>query len=240
MKVMRIHSIEHELFEGLADIEIWAYKKSHTITKTHIFNNEKLPSLTDFDWLVIMGGSMNIYEEEKYPWLRGEKDFIKRAIKDGKIVLGICLGAQLLADALGGKVTRNRYKEIGWFPVSLTKEEGTSPVFRSFPGKFTPFHWHADTFQIPKGAIKSAESEACRNQAFECGRITGLQFHLEYSKKSIDMMLEKCGAEIIDGKYIQKPEEIISNYANLIETEKLLELLLDNIEREYGSLERNI
>lgn len=231
---MRIHSIEHEPFEGLANIEVWANKKGHTITKTHMFNNEKLPGIADFDWLIIMGGSMNIYEEEKYPWLREEKDFIKRTIAGKKIMLGICLGAQLLADALGGKVTRNRYKEIGWFPVSLTKEEGHSKTFDSFPRRFTSFHWHGDTFQIPPGARKSAESEACQNQAFEYGRITGLQFHLEYSKNSIDQMLKKCGAEIIDGKYIQKPEEIISNYTNLVEANKLLELLLDNIEREYG------
>ena len=115
---MRIHSLEHEPFEGLANIEVWAKSRGYSISRTLLFNNEELPDISDFDWLVIMGGSMNIYEEEKYPWLREEKDFIAEAIAAKKIVLGVCLGSQLAADVLGGRVSRNKYKEIGWFPVS--------------------------------------------------------------------------------------------------------------------------
>lgn len=234
---MRIHSLEHEPFEGLANIEVWAKKNGHIISRTLLFNGEELPDITDIDWLVIMGGSMNVYEEEKYPWLKEEKNFIAQAIAGKKIVLGICLGAQLIADVLGGRVSRNRYAEIGWFPLTLTKEARNSHIFSSFPPRFTAIHWHGDTFEIPSGAVRIAQSEACANQAFEYGRAIGLQFHLEYSEKSIDLMFRNCGNEIVEGRYIQKPDEIISQNNNVVETQRLLNLLLDNMEKELSILQ---
>jgi GMP synthase-like glutamine amidotransferase len=229
---MRIHSLEHEPFEGLANIEVWAKNRGHGITRTFLFKNEELPGIDEFDWLFIMGGSMNIYEEEKYPWLASEKNFITEAIANKKIVLGVCLGSQLIADVLGGKVSKNKHKEIGWFPVTLTEEARTSSIFSSFPPAFTAFHWHGDTFSIPSGAVRIAQSKACANQAFEYGRTVGLQFHLEYSAKSIDLMFRNCADEIVEGRYIQKPDEIISQNNNVVETQKLLNLLLDNMEKE--------
>ncbi len=230
---MRLHSLQHEPFEGLANIEVWAKDRGHSISRTLLFNKEELPDIGDFDWLVIMGGSMNIYEEEKYPWLKEEKNFIAEAIANKKIVLGVCLGSQLIADILGGRVTKNKYKEIGWFPVTLTREAKNSPIFKTLPNKFFAFHWHGDTFKIPPGAARIAKSEGCANQAFECGRVIGLQFHLEYSVESINLMLQNCGDEIVDGKYIQKQQEIESQYSNVAETQRILNLLLDNIEREF-------
>jgi GMP synthase-like glutamine amidotransferase len=232
---MRIHSLENESFEGLGNIEGWAKKKGHSISRTLLFKNEKLPETSDFDWLFIMGGSMNIYEEDKFPWLKEEKNFIAKAIAANKILLGICLGSQLIADVLGGKVSKNQYKEIGWFPVSLTREAMDSSIFRSLPGTFTAFHWHGDTFKIPHGAARIAQSEVCTNQAFECGRTIGVQFHLEYSIKSIDLMFRNCGNELVDGKYIQTPDEIISKIGNVHEMNKTSYLILDNIERELGA-----
>lgn len=232
---MRLHSLEHEPFEGLANIAVWAKSKGHSITRTLLFNNEELPDIDEFDWLIIMGGSMNIYEEEKYPWLKEEKSFIAEAIASKKIVLGVCLGAQLIADVLGGKVTKNKYREIGWFPVKLTKEAKKSSIFSTLPEKFTAFHWHGDTFKIPHGALKIAESDACSNQAFELGRAIGLQFHLDYSKESINLMFKNCGNEIVEGKYIQKPDEILAQINNVQETQRLLNVLLDGIEREFGN-----
>jgi GMP synthase-like glutamine amidotransferase len=229
---MRIHSIEHEPFEGLANIEVWAKNKGHTISRTLLFNNEEFPDINEFDWLFIMGGSMNIYEEEKYSWLREEKNFIAQAIENKKIVLGICLGSQLIADVLGGKVSKNIYKEIGWFPLKLTKEARNSSIFGSLPHEFIAFHWHGDIFRIPPGAVRMAESKGCSNQAFEYGRAIGLQFHLEYSAESINLMFKNCGAEIVEGKYIQKPDEIVSQIDNVQVIKKILFLLLDNIEME--------
>ena len=232
---MRIHSLEHEPFEGLANIEVWAKNRGHSIARTLLFNNEELPDMSDFDWLIIMGGSMSIYEEEKYPWLRKEKNFITEAIANKKIVLGVCLGSQLVADVLGGRVSRNRYKEIGWFPITLTGEAKSSSVFSTLPDRFIALQWHGDTFKIPPGATKIAESEACANQAFECGHAVGLQFHLEYSAESINSMFENCGSDLVNGKYIQKPDEIVSQYGNVAKMQKVLDLLLDNIEREFVS-----
>ncbi len=226
---MRIHSLQHEPFEGLANIAVWAENRGHSISTTQLFKNQSLPKLEDFDWLVIMGGSMNVYEETKYPWLIQEKKLIRDAISKGKIVLGICLGAQLIADVLGGRVSRNRYTEIGWFPVTLTKEARNSRVFSTLPRRFIAFHWHGDTFEIPPNATRMAESEACVAQAFEYGKAIGLQFHLEYSVESINLMLQNCGDDIVEGRYIQKPEEILSNMDNVKQTFKILCSLLDNI-----------
>jgi len=232
---MRLHSLEHEPFEGLGNIEVWAKNRGHIITRTLLFNNEKLPETSEFDWLVIMGGSMNIYEEDKFPWLKEEKNFIAKAIAANKILLGVCLGSQLIADVLGGKVSKNRFKEIGWFPVSLTKGARDSSIFSILPGTFTAFHWHGDTFKIPHGTARIAQSEGCANQAFEYGRSIGLQFHLEYSRKSIDLMFQNCSDELVDGKYIQKQDEIISKISNVYEMNKTLNMILDNMEREFGA-----
>jgi GMP synthase-like glutamine amidotransferase len=232
---MRIYSLQHESFEGLGNIEVWAKNKGHSITRTLLFNNEKFPDINDFDWLVIMGGSMNIYEEDKFPWLKEEKNFIAQAIAANKILLGVCLGSQLIADVLGGKVSKNQHKEIGWFPVSLTREAKDSSIFSSLPGTFTVFHWHGDTFKIPHGTARIAQTVGCANQAFECGRAIGVQFHLEYSRKSIDLMLQNCSDELMDGEYIQTPDEIISKIANVHEMNKTLNLILDNMEREFGA-----
>lgn len=228
---MRLHYLRHETFEGLGNIEAWARSRGYEISSTPLFNNGKFPQMDEFDFLVIMGGSMNIYEEEKYPWLVREKKFIKKAIDNRKIVLGVCLGAQLIADVLVGKVRRNRYREIGWFPVRLTNEAKKSHFLNSFPEKFTAFHWHSDTFDIPPEAIRIAESGGCKNQAFEYGKVVGLQFHLEYSLEGINLMFQNCSNEIIEGKYIRKQDEILSKISNIAETQRLLNLLLDNIER---------
>ena len=107
---MRIHYLQHVPFEDLANIEKWAENRGHEVSKTLLFSGDGLPKLDKFDWLIIMGGPMNIYEHSKYPWLIKEKKFIGDVINDGKVVLGICLGAQLMADVLGGRVFRNEYR----------------------------------------------------------------------------------------------------------------------------------
>jgi GMP synthase (glutamine-hydrolysing) len=108
-------------------------------------------------------------------------------------------------------------------------------IFSSLPGTFPAFHWHGDTFKIPQEAKRIAKSEGCTNQAFECGRTIGLQFHLEYSKKSIDLMLQNCGDELVDGKYIQTPDEILSKIGNVHEMNRTLNLILDKMEHEFGA-----
>lgn len=207
---MRVHYLQHVPFEGLAGIEAWVQSKGHSLSVTRFFNGESLPDVKDIDWLIVMGGPMNIYEHEEYPWLVQEKRFISQAIHGGKTVLGICLGAQLIADVLGAEVTRNQYKEIGWLPVKLTEEAMASTIFGFLPKEFTVFHWHGDTFDLPPGVIRLASSEGCLNQAFLYDdRVLGLQFHMESTTDSIEEIVRNCGSEIVQGKYIQKPEEIL-------------------------------
>ncbi len=231
---MHIHYLQHVPFENAANITVWARNRGHAVTRTRLCDGEDLPSLDSFDWLVIMGGLMNIYEEEAYPWLVTEKKFIEEAVADGKFVLGICLGAQLIADVLGGAVTRHRHKEIGWFPVSLTEQGTLSPVFEGFPRHFDVFQWHGDTFSIPPGADKLAESPGCSNQAFQyAGHVVGLQFHLEYSIRSIDKMLRYCADEMVGGPGIQSAESIRGSYRNVPGTSRLLHRLLDNLHAQW-------
>lgn len=231
---MKIHYLQHVPFEDLAYIEAWARDRSHDLSNTLLFDRQSLPDVSEFDWLIIMGGPMNIYEQDKYPWLRKEKEFIKRAIASDKIVLGICLGAQLMADVLGGNVYRNIHREIGWFPVNLTPAAKTSRVFGVLPESFMAMHWHGDTFEIPPGALHAAESQACLNQAFELEKAIGLQFHLESSFESIDHLIMNCEDELTDGPHVQRAEEILSHLDGLPDLHSLMVLFLDNIEKVLG------
>ncbi len=209
---MEIHYLQHVPFEGIASIEQWAKSKGHSLSATRLYQDEPLPKVEDIDWLLIMGGPMNIYEEIKYPWLAQEKRFIEQAVKHEKVILGICLGAQLVADVLGAKVFSNKYKEIGWFPIELTSAAQTSPIFNFLPKRLSVFHWHGDAFELPSGAIQIAKSDGCQNQAFIYNEsIIGLQFHLESTKNSVQALLENCADEILEGKYIQKSDQLLSH-----------------------------
>jgi len=232
---MRIHYLQQVPFEDLGNIQAWAEERSHETSGAMLFRDESLPVLEDFDWLLIMGGPMNIYEHDKYPWLGREKEFIRRAIDAGRIVLGICLGAQLVADVLGGKVHRNEEREIGWFPVKLTALAGGSRIFSALPESFVAFHWHGDTFDIPPGGMRMAESQACRNQAFELGKAVGLQFHLESSMDSIDHLITNCADELTEGRYVQRPEELLSGALRFPELRRPMEVFLDNMEMALQS-----
>lgn len=227
---MRIHYLQHVPFEGIANIGKWAKGKDYPVTGTALYKECALPTLDEFDFLVVMGGPMGVSDEKNFPWLLEEKKFIEQAIKENKIVLGICLGAQLIADVLGAKVYKNKYKEIGWYPVSLTKDAKSSKVFSGFKDRFIAFHWHGDTFDIPTGAKRITETEACENQAFEYKeKVFGLQFHLESTHKSIKLLAENCARELVKDKYIQRKEELLSNPAYLKEIEKGMIVMLDRI-----------
>jgi GMP synthase (glutamine-hydrolysing) len=208
---MRINVIQHVPFEGPASIANWAQTHNHVLTEIHAYQNHSFPSLSNFDWLIIMGGPMNIYEEDKYPWLVNEKDFVRQSIEAGKTFIGICLGAQLIADALGARVYPNSDKEIGWFPVELTPGGTASPLFGCLPHQFKAFHWHGDTFDIPHGAVHLAKSDGCENQAFIYDdRVLGVQFHLESTLQSINDLVSNCKEDITVGRYIQDQNTIFS------------------------------
>jgi len=220
---MRLHYFQHVWFEDSGIIKDWAEREGFKISRTEFFNHGVLPKVKDIDWLVVMGGPMSIYEEERYPWLKEEKAFIKDAINSSKSVLGICLGAQFIADALGSKIYKSKYKEIGWFKVKRTDSD-----FTVFPDEFTAFHWHGDTFDIPEGAVRIAQSQACSNQAFSYngGKVMALQFHLEVSKEGIEKLTGQCKGEITSGDYIQKLKEIIGAKEYVENCHRIMERLL--------------
>jgi GMP synthase-like glutamine amidotransferase len=206
---MRAHYLQHVPFEGLGSIEPWLRAAGYEVTGTQFFQSSVLPDPRDLDLLVIMGGPMSVNEEEDFPWLGPEKRFIRDVIESGKPVLGICLGAQLIANAMGADVYPNRVKEIGWFPV-----ERVSPIDDSsfrFPLSAEVFHWHGETFDLPPGATRIARSEGCENQAFQIGvSVIGLQFHLETTSESAQAIVSNCRAELNPSQYIQGEMEILS------------------------------
>ena len=228
---MQIHSFQHASHEGLGEIASWARKTGHAVNTTHFENGERPPSLNGIDWLIVMGGPMNIYEHRNHPWLVAEKEAIARAIGEGKRVLGICLGAQLIADALGGKVFQNPEIEIGWFPVRFHAEARRLSAFANFPEELTPLHWHGDTFSLPPKALHIASSAACKHQAFAVGnRVVGLQFHLEVGAD--DVAAFTAGDEPLGtGRFIQENAAIMrESAARLTAVHAALESLLGAME----------
>ncbi len=222
---MHAHYFQHVPFEGLGSIESWLEKAGYRITSTKFFESDDLPDTNTIDLLVVMGGPMSVNDEDMFPWLAREKQFICDMIGSGKPVLGICLGAQLIASAMGAKVYRNPVKEIGWYPingVSLTDRS----IF-SFPASMEVFHWHGETFDLPAGAIRLAGSKGCENQAFQIGRSAiGLQFHLETTPESAGKMVFHCRDELIPSQYVQTEEEIFSVKPENYQT---INRMMDNI-----------
>lgn len=228
---MRIHSLQHMGCEGLGRIADWAAERGHPVTTTHLYRGEPLPDDTAFDWLVIMGGPMNIYEYRNHPWLTAEKPFIRRAIDSGKVVLGVCLGAQLIADVLGAKIHQNPTFEIGWFPLRFSAARQAIPALRDFPDELTVLHWHGDTFQLPPGAVHLATSEGCHQQAFAFGnRVLGLQFHIEMDTADVAAFLDDTLPEPIPGQ-IQSAAQIRAGQCHLPTIHAALYAMLDALAR---------
>lgn len=206
---MRAHYLQHVSFEGLGSIEPWLLAAGYDISHTRFFEVAPLPQLDAFDLLIVMGGPMSVNDEADFPWLRLEKSFIRQAVTAGKPVLGICLGAQLIASAMGARVYPNPVKEIGWLPIQgIAPESGDT---FQFPATAEVFHWHGDTFDLPPGAVRLASSEVCVNQAFQLGSaVLGLQFHLETTSESAQAMVANCQSELQPDRYVQSETAILA------------------------------
>ena len=206
---MQAHYLQHVPFEGLGSIEAWLESAGYSIASTQLYESTNLPDLEQVDLLIVMGGPMSVNDEKEFPWLVAEKEFIRNAISLGKPLLGVCLGAQLIASALGAKVYKNSETEIGWFPVDAVSNSSNS-LF-SFPESSQVFHWHGETFDLPAGATLLASSAGCVNQAFQLGNsVIGLQFHLETTAQSATELVNNCRDELIPAKYVQTEEGILS------------------------------
>ena len=207
---MRAHILQHVPFEGPGSIGDWLKSNRAVVTCTRFFSGAMLPAVAEIDLLVVMGGPMSVNDEATCPWLVAEKRFIREAIEAGKAVVGICLGAQLIASALGARVYANDQKEIGWFPVYGVRANESQSWFR-FPVEAPAFHWHGETFDLPDGAVHLARSAACENQAFQFGgNVIGLQFHLETTPESARALIENCRDELALAKHVQSEREILA------------------------------
>ena len=208
----RIHYLLHVPFETPGYIEDLAQQYKCTSSASRLWERTEFPSLEAFDLLIVMGGPMNIYQYDKYPWLIDEKKFIGTAIDSNKTVLGICLGSQLIADVLGCTVIPNRCKEIGWYPIHLTAQTAVSPAFKNIPATFTPFHWHGDTYPVPPGAIRLGSSSACGNQGFIFdNKVVGLQFHLEMTEPNLQGIIDNCRNELVIDDYVMSAQAIMED-----------------------------
>jgi len=207
---LRVHWIQHVPFEGLGSIEAWLTGRGARVGASRMYERPALPRVQDVDLLIVMGGPMSVNDEAAFPWLREEKTFVAGAIDAGVAVLGVCLGAQLIASALGAGVRRNEHAEIGWFPIE--RVPGSSGVVAdALPLRMDAFHWHGETFDLPPGARLVAGSEACRNQAFVIGdTVAGFQFHLETTPGSARALVENCRADLVPGRFIQQEDQILS------------------------------
>ncbi len=226
---MRVHWLQHAEHEDLGCIAPWLAARSHTVTCSRLQRGEPAPKPEAYDWLIVMGGPMNIYEHAAYPWLVAEKQSIRAGLNAGKRVLGICLGAQLVADQLGGPVTRNAEVEVGWHPVTLAPAARKDAAFKGFPDSFNAFHWHGDTFALPLDSQPLMQSAACANQAFSHGaNVAGIQFHLEVTAANARdwFATERPAAS----RYVQTPEAILADLPSFAGNNRLMLKLLENLE----------
>ena len=229
---MKIHVLQHSSINTLGTIEEYAKIKNYPLESTRFYETETPPKLDSFDLLIIMGGPIGVYDYKENPWLRDEKKFIKQAIMAGKPVLGICLGAQLLADVLGSRVYENKYMEMGWFPIRATADENKPDFLKGLPEEITVFHWHGGTFDLPAGAVHLFESEGCKNQGFIYnGRVVALQFHPEVNEERIKSFIKRFGDGMVDGPFVQKEKEMLEQRKHLAGTKEFMFLILEKFEK---------
>lgn len=223
---MNVHYIQHVPYETPGNIETYFRENKHQVSGTHIYSDEKLPLLDSVDCLVVMGGHMNVHDTKPYPWLAEEKKFIKKAMDADKKIIGICLGAQLIVDVLGGEVFQGAYKEIGWLPIvkpdlSQADYQLTEPM--------VVFHWHGDTFELPPKAELIYVSEPGIKQGYTIdNQVLGLQCHLEMTKEGVASIVANGQSDLAEeGPFIQSSDEILGTQDHYEANKAFLYKLLD-------------
>jgi GMP synthase-like glutamine amidotransferase len=227
---MHVNILQHVPFEGPGSIGDWLAARGARVTTTDFWRDVRLTDPAAVDWLIIMGGPMSANDETTLPWLRGEKRFIAQAVERGKTVLGICLGAQLLAATAGARVFRNGEREIGWFAAERAANPDRHPLAGVLPPRFEPFHWHGETFELPVGAVHLASSAACAHQAFALAdRVVGLQFHLETTADGVRAMLEHGQDDLASGPWVQPADEMLARPDRFSASAGLMTRVLDRL-----------
>jgi GMP synthase-like glutamine amidotransferase len=236
--LIRIHTLEHDDWNfDRTNITRWADHKGYRLASTYVFTAKPLPKLDEFDWLMVMGGSQHAWEEDINPWLAPEKEYVKEALAAGKVVIGICFGAQVLAEALGGNLFTNGQREVGWYEVGLNEDGRRSFLFRNLPERFVTFHWHSDHYSLPPNCLRLASSPPTENQVFvKPGQpVVGIQFHPEYTRRMVLEFAQIFGREEWDpDTYVAGADAVIARTPEIPDTYWLMESLLNNIEREFA------
>ncbi len=204
----QVQVLQHVPFEGPGSIADWLAAQRADVGLTRLFADDPMPRADGIGALIALGGPMSVNDEDALHWLRPEKQLVRDAVARGIPVLGVCLGAQLIASALGASVYRGAASEIGWFPVQGVPD--AAPGFQ-FPPESLVFHWHGETFDLPAGAVRLAGSPACQNQAFRVGRnVVALQFHLETTPANVAALVEHCRGDLVPGPYVQSEDDLIA------------------------------
>jgi GMP synthase (glutamine-hydrolysing) len=198
---------QHEPDDGPGYLGEALIRRGARLTTVRLDKGESMPNITPYDMILVMGGEMNVYQEDQYPWLVGETQAIRQAVETDKAVLGVCLGGQLLAKALDAQVHLGAATEIGLTPIALTEAGKSDPLFEGL-SQLEAVEWHDDTFDIPAGAVALASSEGCAHQAFRFGQCAyGLQFHPEVSPLMLAEWIKGAGDTPIDRSPFQRAVE---------------------------------
>jgi GMP synthase-like glutamine amidotransferase len=238
---LRLHFIQHVYVEKPGSALDWAINAGCEVSHTLLYEEgAALPEVGSFDWLLIFGGYMGANDDDVYPYIAAEKNLIRQAVSSGKAVIGFCLGAQLLAAAMGGKVEESEHAEVGWHEVRFIESELRGPM-SVFPPAYHVFQWHYDTFShLPENAVLLAQGVGCKNQAFRIGSLAyGFQFHLEATPEMLMYLVGEYAGELVDGPYIQGREEILSHEGRVEGNERKMHSFLDLLSEEYALLQHS-
>ena len=223
---MRVYVLQHVPFEELGNIQPWLAQQNAEVHYCRLYANDPLPDVNETDLLIVLGGPMSVNDESHYPWLVAEKVFLAQAIAAEKPIVGICLGAQLIASCQGARIYSNYAKEIGWFDITAVAASGD---VLPLPATMHVFHWHGETFELPANAVLLASSVACNNQIFQLGqRVIGLQCHLETTANNARSMVLHCADELTGGSFIQDADTILA--ASAAQYQQLNQLMTQVLE----------
>ena len=226
---MKLAALCHVAFETPAMIAEWASERGHELKEYHLYRGDALPAGDAFDGLIIMGGPMSVHDSAEHPWLEAEKQCIHHAIKHKKHIVGVCLGAQLIAEAMGAHIQRMEHKEIGWHPIAFSDAIMGHPLIAKLNTAMEVFHWHGEAFTMPEGATPLASSQACAIQGFwHESAILALQCHLEMDETSIARICDACADELDEtSPHIQTHSKITRNIKAIPAMRRALFHMLD-------------